>query len=88
VDWRRRREWLGRGGRWRPGIPAEHLPHVFERFYKADRAYQPCSGPGLAIALENARLLGGMISVASAVGHGSVFRLTLPLGADSSVSER
>ena len=72
-----------------PGIPAEHLPHVFERFYKADSARtSPGSGLGLAIALENARLLGGMISVASDVGHGSVFRLTLPLGADSSVSER
>ena len=64
-----------------PGIPAEHLPRVFERFYKADSARtSPGTGLGLAIALENARLLGGTISVASDVRGGSVFRLTLPLG--------
>ncbi|HEX6931256.1 MAG TPA: HAMP domain-containing sensor histidine kinase [Streptosporangiaceae bacterium] len=68
-----------------PGIPAEHLPHVFERFYKADPARTaPGSGLGLAIAMENARLLGGTISVSSERGSGSVFRLTLP----SAVSER
>ena len=62
-----------------PGIPAEHLPHVFERFYKADSARTSAgSGLGLAIALENARLLGGTISVSSDAGRGSVFRLTLP----------
>jgi two-component system sensor histidine kinase MtrB len=72
-----------------PGIPPEHLPHVFERFYKADsaRAGQG-SGLGLAIAFENARLLGGNISVSSDVERGSVFRLTLPLGPGSDVSER
>jgi two-component system sensor histidine kinase MtrB len=64
-----------------PGIPAEDLPHVFERFYKADSARTSAgSGLGLAIALENARLLGGTISVTSDVRRGSVFRLTLPLG--------
>ena len=64
-----------------PGIPAEHLPHVFERFYKADSARTGAgTGLGLAIALENARLLGGTISVASDMRVGSVFRLTLPLG--------
>ena len=72
-----------------PGIPAEHMPHVFERFYKADSARtSPGSGLGLAIAWENARLLGGSISVASDVGRGSVFRLTVPLGAENPVSER
>jgi len=63
-----------------PGIAPEHLPHVFERFYKADSARARAgSGLGLAIALENARLLGGGISVSSEVARGSVFRLTLPL---------
>jgi signal transduction histidine kinase len=62
-----------------PGIPAEHLPHIFDRFYKADTARTSAgSGLGLAIALENARLLGGTISVTSDVRLGSVFRLTLP----------
>ncbi len=71
-----------------PGIPAEHLPHVFERFYKADSARASAgSGLGLAIALENARLLGGSISVSSDVRLGSVFLLSLPLGTGA-VSER
>lgn len=64
-----------------PGIPADQLPLVFERFYKGDSARAGTgSGLGLAIALENARLLGGDISVTSDDRHGSVFRLTLPLG--------
>jgi signal transduction histidine kinase len=72
-----------------PGIPPEHLPHVFERFYKADSARASAgSGLGLAIALENARLLGGDISASSDVERGSVFRLTLPLGAAGDVSKR
>jgi two-component system sensor histidine kinase MtrB len=64
-----------------PGIPADQLPAVFDRFYKGDSARAGTgSGLGLAIALENARLLGGNISVTSDDRHGSVFRLTLPLG--------
>ncbi|MFG1656244.1 ATP-binding protein [Micromonospora chersina] len=63
-----------------PGIPAEHLAHVFDRFYKVDPARTgPGSGLGLAIARENARLLGGRLDVASEVGRGTRFRLTLPL---------
>jgi signal transduction histidine kinase len=57
-----------------PGIPPEHLPHLFERFYKADPARSGTgSGLGLAIAMENARLLGGDIEVWSEVGMGSRF---------------
>jgi signal transduction histidine kinase len=71
-----------------PGIPAEQLPLIFERFYKADPARTSAgNGLGLAIALENARLLGGNISVASDVQRGSVFRLTLPIGLADDVSE-
>src|SRR5712691_10577740 len=71
-----------------PGIPPEHLGHVFERFYKADSARASGgSGLGLAIARENARLLGGNISVSSDVRRGSVFRLVLPLGPEGDVSE-
>jgi len=57
-----------------PGIAPEHLPHVFERFYKADpsRAGEG-SGLGLAIAQENARLLGGEIEVESELGKGTRF---------------
>ncbi|MBC7294319.1 MAG: HAMP domain-containing histidine kinase [Thermoleophilia bacterium] len=64
-----------------PGIRPEHLPHIFERFYKADpsRASGPGSGLGLAIAWENARLLGGNLEAGNAPGGGAYFLLTLPL---------
>jgi two-component system, OmpR family, sensor histidine kinase MtrB len=67
-----------------PGIPPDHLPHIFERFYKADPARSGGSGLGLAIAQENAILLGGRISVRSDGHAGSAFRLTLPLAAAES----
>src|SRR5256886_6358628 len=61
-----------------PGIPPEHLPHLFERFYKADPSRSGRgSGLGLAIAHENARLLGGAIEVWSEPGMGSRFTLRL-----------
>ena len=69
-----------------PGIGPEHLPHVFERFYRVDGARSgPGSGLGLAIARENARLLGGDLEVRSEPGAGSWFTLRLP--DDRSVAE-
>ena len=62
------------------GITPDDLPHLFDRFYKADRSRTgPGSGLGLAIALENARLLGGDIDVWSELGSGSRFTLRLPV---------
>jgi two-component system sensor histidine kinase MtrB len=63
-----------------PGISAEHLPHVFDRFYKADpsRSSGRGSGLGLAIARENARLLGGDITAANVPREGARFVITLP----------
>ncbi|GGS97388.1 ATP-binding protein [Nonomuraea spiralis] len=60
-----------------PGLPADVLPYVFERFYKADaaRTRSEGSGLGLAIARENALLHGGDLTVAP--GPGAVFTLTL-----------
>ncbi len=75
-----------------PGIPPEHLQHLFDRFYKVDPARAGRgSGLGLAIAMENARLLGGDIDVWSEVGVGTRFTLRLtvtgPLhGGDGPVS--
>jgi signal transduction histidine kinase len=63
-----------------PGIAPEHLPHLFDRFYKVDPARSMAgSGLGLAIARENARLLGGTLSVGSWPGVGTTFRLGLPV---------
>ncbi|ASW57730.1 hypothetical protein CIK06_15280 [Plantactinospora sp. KBS50] len=62
-----------------PGIPAEHLPHLFDRFYKADSARTgPGSGLGLAIARENARLLGATLTLESRPGTGTRARMVLP----------
>ncbi len=64
-----------------PGIPVGVLPHVFERFYKADsaRGRSAGSGLGLAIARENARLHGGDIRAENLPDGGAVFLVTLPL---------
>ncbi|MCK7621653.1 HAMP domain-containing histidine kinase [Streptomyces sp. RS10V-4] len=63
-----------------PGLPPEVLPHVFDRFYKADTARRRSEGSGLgtAIALENAQLHGGTIEAANRAGGGAVFTLRFP----------
>lgn len=66
-----------------PGIPAEQIPHLFERFYRIerDRARRSSTGGaglGLAIAQEIAHLHGGQITVASTPGQGSAFTVHLP----------
>ncbi|MBI4496729.1 MAG: HAMP domain-containing protein [Chloroflexi bacterium] len=61
------------------GIAAEDLPHIFERFYRGDRARQAGgTGLGLAIAQWIAREHRGRITVESAPGRGSVFTVHLP----------
>src|SRR5215203_2919962 len=67
------------------GIAPEHLPHLFERFYRADGARGRSSGGtglGLAIAQAICRAHGGDITVTSAPGKGTTFLVTLPNGAD------
>jgi signal transduction histidine kinase len=61
------------------GIPPEHLPHVFERFYRADPA-RPAGGTGLGLAIvkQLTEAQGGSVSVASEPGRGSVFTVTFP----------
>jgi len=64
-----------------PGIAEEDLPHVFDRFWRADPSRQRTTGGtglGLAIAQEDAAVHGGLLDVWSAPGEGSCFRLTLP----------
>jgi two-component system, OmpR family, sensor histidine kinase MtrB len=63
-----------------PGLAPDVLPHVFDRFYKADtaRARSEGSGLGLAIARENARLHGGDLTAANRASGGAAFTLHLP----------
>jgi heavy metal sensor kinase len=60
------------------GIPAEHLPHVFERFYRADPARtSDGAGLGLTIALEIARAHAGSIELTSEAGRGTTATVQL-----------
>ncbi|MCB0259420.1 MAG: response regulator, partial [Calditrichaeota bacterium] len=82
------------------GIPAERLPHIFDRFFQVDstatREFEG-TGIGLALTKELVQLHGGGISVESAEGIGTTFTVRLPLGkahlkpeqiADASISDR
>jgi signal transduction histidine kinase len=60
-----------------PGIPSEHLTHVFERFYRVNGTVTAGSGLGLAIARELAELMGGELEIDSRSGR-TVFTLALP----------
>jgi signal transduction histidine kinase len=67
------------------GISDKDLPHIFERFYRADQARSRetgGSGLGLAIARWIVNLHGGLIEAQSTLGNGSVIRITLPSAAN------
>lgn len=62
------------------GIPPEHLPRIFERFYKVDRARAGGgTGLGLAIAKHIVQAHGGRIWAESTEGQGSTFYFTMPV---------
>jgi two-component system phosphate regulon sensor histidine kinase PhoR len=65
-----------------PGIPAEDLPHIFERFYRVEKGRsreKGGTGLGLSIVKHIAQLHSGRVWVESKVGQGSDFRFSLPL---------
>ena len=71
-----------------PGIPPEHLPHIFDRFYKADAARAGTtipSGSGLGLSIVRAIVVrhGGSITAANAPGGGAMFTIVLPAAASS-----
>jgi signal transduction histidine kinase len=73
------------------GIPAEDLPHLFERFYRVSGARGRTwegSGIGLALVQELATLHGGSVRVESELDRGSTFIVTIPLGKDHLPAER
>jgi len=61
-----------------PGIAAEDLPHVFDRFWQARSTRRAGAGLGLAIARGIVEAHGGDIAAESTLGQGSTFSFTLP----------
>ena len=63
------------------GIPAEHLPHVFDRFYKADQSRSHSAGSGLGLSIVKAIIERhrGTVAVRSRQGVETVFEVALPL---------
>ena len=67
------------------GIAAEHLPHIFERFYRVDKARrteQGGTGLGLAITRKIVDAHGGTIEVSSTPGEGTTFTLRFPMAVE------
>ena len=70
------------------GIGAEHLPHIFQRFYKVspERGEKDgSSGLGVYIVKNTVEAMGGTVEVESRPGKGTVFTLTFPARADGTL---
>jgi signal transduction histidine kinase len=71
-----------------PGIPAEHLPHVFDRYWQPKGSDRGGSGLGLFIARGIVEAHGGRIRVESTPGHGTTMRFNLPRPARTGPADR
>ncbi len=73
-----------------PGIKPEHLPHLFERFYRVPETMVTTHGTGLGLYICHEIIQGhcGTISVNSTVSKGTVFTITLPCIGDGEVSQQ
>jgi heavy metal sensor kinase len=72
-----------------PGIPSEHQPYVFDRFYRVDKARtREWGGAGLGLSITRwaVEVHGGDITLETKEAKGSTFRVSLPLAKDSSTS--
>lgn len=70
-----------------PGIPADALPNIFDRFYQVDDSVAKASGTGIGLALtqELVKLLGGTIEVESQPGKGTRFTVQIPIRRESNI---
>jgi signal transduction histidine kinase len=74
-----------------PGIPAEHLPRLFERFYRVDPGRsreRGGTGLGLAIVKHLVEAMGGSVEVTSKAGAGTTFRVEVPAWAGAEGMQR
>jgi signal transduction histidine kinase len=73
-----------------PGIAAEHLPHLWDRYYRVDRLRsRESSGTGLGLPIVKyiAEAHGGRVDVRSTLGAGTTFTIELPLAPESNVAD-
>jgi two-component system sensor histidine kinase BaeS len=66
-----------------PGIPSEHLPHIFDRFYKADASRKAAGGSGLGLSIVKAIIERHGGTVTARNDEGAVFEIRLPPGEDA-----
>jgi signal transduction histidine kinase len=62
------------------GIPPEHLPHIFDRFYKADGARRAATGSGLGLSIVKAIVAAHGGEITARNDAGAVFQISLPIG--------